>query len=54
MPAVDVERTITYKIVQRTNAPSHGLERVIERFKRELELQFGSSVDVIVEKIEHA
>lgn len=44
----DVEYTITYAVRQHTTATSDNQPKVIERFKRELALQFGSSCDVEV------
>ncbi len=42
------EVVIEYRVHQITSAPDHALDKVIERFKKEVDLQFGSSVDVHV------
>lgn len=44
----DIQREITYRVKQLTTAKPDKLEAVQERFRAELELQFGSSVVVEV------
>lgn len=44
----DVEYEILYRVTQRTTAKPDKQPQVIERFKREIALQFGSSCDIEV------
>lgn len=51
-PRADRKTTIVYRVKQHTNAPDHGIDTVIERFKRELYLQFNSTIEVEVLRYE--
>lgn len=44
----DHDFKIEYIVKQRTNAAPQNLKNVVERFRREIELQFGSTVDVSI------
>lgn len=50
-PRADREVIITYRVQQITTASDHGLQNVIDRFRKEVELQFGSTVDIAIHDI---